>query len=467
MADRRRILIIDDDEDYLTATRAELGAVYEVSTATSIGAGLAQLGLQDVDLVLLDVGLDGENGIEGIRRLTTPFPRLSVAMLSGDRDVKTVVEAIRAGAVEYLVKPVDVNDLVGVVERAIATRTYQERCDAMLESQPATIGGTRIVYRGNAMRCVMEEASRMRLYRANVLIIGETGTGKELVARYLNEPERGKGVPFVAVNCAAIPEHLLESELFGHEAGAFTSAHKRRIGKFELADGGDIFLDEISTMKADLQVKLLRVLQEKEFCRLGGNESIKADFRVIAASNQPLEALVMRGEFRQDLYHRLRVVQMNVPPLRERVEDIPLLVEHFLNTYTRESRKLRITEAAMARLMEYTWPGNVRELANVIQSLTIMATGDEIDVTSFPPWIMNGCQLVTKDPQNAEDPRDIMAYRGNEPLSTLREYVQRAEKGFIERILMVNHGDKSKTARTLGLGRTTLYQKLKEHGLMK
>ncbi len=467
MSDKRRILIIDDDEDFLVSMRAELRSAFDCFTATSIAAGLAQLARQDVDLVLLDVGLDGESGLEGIRRIIAQQPAASVAMLSGNRDVKTVVEAIRAGAVDYLTKPVDIEDLVALSERAVATRVYKEKCDALLRAQPgAGSCGANIVFRSRRMVALMEEAGRIRAHRANVLIVGETGTGKELLARYLNESTRGRSVPFVAVNCAAIPEHLLESELFGHEAGAFTSALKRRIGKFELAHGGDIFLDEISTMKLDLQVKLLRVLQEREFSRLGSNEPIRAEFRAISASNQPLDALIERGDFRADLYHRLRVVELTVPPLRERPEDIPLLVNHFIEKFSQGATRKRFTEAAMARMMEYAWPGNVRELANVVQSLIILSPGDEIDAAAFPSWTLNGCRRADAAGGKADGVEALAQSRNADVAATLREHLQRAEKGFIERMLALHDGDKSKTARTLGLGRTTLYQKLREYGLM-
>ena len=281
-----------------------------------------------------------------------------------------------------------------------------------------------------------------------------------MLARHIHEQENDKKRPFITVNCGAIPEHLLESELFGHEAGAFTGATRRRIGRFELADGGDIFLDEIGTMKLDIQVKLLRVLQEKEFCRLGSNTPIHADFRVICATNQSLDALVESGAFRQDLYHRLRVIQFVVPPLTERKEDIPLLVDHFLNKFKVGDRKKQVAESAMQRLMEYSWPGNVRELANVVQSLTIMSQGDVIDDTAFPHWILNGCQHIHKI---ASAPLTNSA----EIASKLGDHVRDAERRCIEEALKRHGGDKTKAAASLGIGRTTLYMKLREIGMVK
>ncbi len=463
----RRILIIDDDADFLVGMRMQLRGLYGVLTATSVAEGMKLIQEQDVDLVLLDVGLEGEDGLEGIGRIHDVHPSVGVAMLSGRRDVKTVVEAIRVGAVDYLTKPVSNDELAEVVEKAVAARTIQEKCEALLRTQTNGNGSTtNIVQNSLKMRQLMAEAEHIKGHRANVLIIGETGVGKELMARHVNEnSEDGKKRPFIAVNCAAIPDHLLESELFGHEAGAYTGANRRRIGKFELADGGDIFLDEISTMKLDLQVKLLRVLQEREFCRLGSNTPIKGDFRVISASNQPLDALVESGAFRADLYHRLRVIQLFVPPLRERLEDIPLLVDHFLEKFSHGVTTKRMTDQAMARLMEYTWPGNVRELANVVQSLVIMSQGDIIDTTAFPPWVLNGCkQAPDMRALNLDHPPVPQA---RDDVTTLRDYVAQAERRYIERVLTIHDGDKSKTARALDMGRTTLYMKLKELGLMR
>lgn len=455
METTKRVLIVDDDEEFLVAMRMQLRGVYGVLTAKSIAECLEVLEGQDVDLVLLDVGLGEENGLEGIKKIHDVHPLVGVAMLSGMSDVKTVVEAIRVGAIEYLTKPVDIDSITTVVEKAIAVRTSQERCEAMARSQVnGKNGNANIVYKGEKMNNVVEQANKIREHNVNVLIVGETGTGKEILARYVHEKAGNGKRPFVAVNCAAIPEGLLESELFGYEAGSFTGANRRRIGKFELADKGDIFLDEITTMKLDLQVKLLRVLQEKEFCRLGSNVPIKANFRVISASNQAVDLLVERGEFRIDLYHRLRVFQLTLPPLRERTEDIPLLVECFLKGMGGDRIKV-ITEGALARLMEYQWPGNVRELANVVQSLAIMTKGDVIDEMSFPSWVMTSSM-------RAGDNEIVSLPPSMDSASTLGEYLRQAERYYIEYMLKTNDGNKAKAAATLGIARTTLYMKLKE-----
>ena len=463
MAVKRRLLFIDDDSDFLIGMKMLLAEDYAMLTAQSIAEGLAVLESQDVDLVLLDVGLGDENGLAGIRRIHSVHPSVGVCMLSGLRDPKTVVRAIRAGAIDYLTKPLDATELAEILEKAMASRDALERREALWRAQGcASAQEVELVYRSVKMRKVIEEADRVRGHSANVLIVGKTGTGKEVLARYINKGANGGKRPFVAVNCAAIPEHLLESELFGHEAGAFTGANRRRIGKFEVADGGDIFLDEISTMKLDLQVKLLRVLQEKEFARLGSNVPIKADFRAISASNQSLTELLDKGAFRSDLYHRLRVMEISIPPLCERIDDIPLLVDHFLGKFANGGAKKTISETAMARLMEHTWPGNVRELANVIQTLTIYTQSDRIDESAFPPWLLAGAARPRAADQSNVAPAALSLAGTN-----FKDYVKDAERRYIQYTLDQNEGDKSKTARDLNMGRTTLYMKLRELGLME
>lgn len=460
----RRILIIDDDSDFLTGIRMQLRNSFVVLTAPSINAGMALLKNEDVDLVLLDVGLGEENGLNGIKQIREIHPSVGIAMLSGVSDVQTVVSAIRAGAIDYLTKPPSQAAIITVVEKAIMIRKAQERCEELSRS-PARLQRSnqlKIVCKSKLMKKMLDEARLVKGHNANVLIEGETGTGKELLAQYIHQIEENERRPFVAVNCAAIPEQLLESELFGHEPGAFTGANRRRIGKFELADGGDIFLDEISSLKLDLQVKLLRVLQEKEFCRLGSNQPIKINFRVISASGQPLSEMVEKGSFRMDLYHRLRVLQIAIPPLRERVEDIPALAEHFLDCHVAGKARKHFTERAMVRLMEYTWPGNVRELANVIQSLVILTREDVIDENAFPSWVLNG-GVPFRTPVNFD--AQIFSENMQGKSMPLQDYVKNAEKNYITKILELNSGDKSKTAASLGIGRTTLYIKMRDMGL--
>jgi len=453
------ILCIDDDLDLLTSIKFSLKDAYTVHTASSISEAIQILENASVDLALLDVGLGDEDGIEGIKKLKNVRPQLDVVMLSGMRDPKAVVESIRAGAFEYLTKPFDKEELDAVVEKLAATWRVRDKYDALLEEREAESCKKQIVHTSSAVRRLLDQTTCLKGKNANVLIIGESGTGKELIARHIYRLEGSKRRPFVAVNCAAIPENLLEAELFGHEPGAFTGAVKRRIGKFELADGGDIFLDEISSLKPEMQAKILRILEEREFNRVGGNQNIHADFRVIAASNESLEELVARGEFRMDLYHRLRVIELKMPALRERREDIPLLVEEFLRKFSDEKKKT-VAADAMEKLVSYQWPGNVRELQNVVHSLVILTPGDIISSEHLPEWSMNGCGGAVPAGDHVPLPTS------NEQVLTLKDYVRKAERAYIEHVLSKCDGDKTKTAQALEVGRTTLYGKMKELDLM-
>ena len=453
------ILCIDDDVDLLTSVKFVLKGAYTVHTASSIAEGIRILERTAIDLALLDVGLGKENGIEGIKKLKNVRPQLDVVMLSGMHDPKAVVESVRAGAFEYLTKPFDKEELDAVVEKLAATWRVRHKYDALLEEREVDLCKKQIVHTSAAVRRLMDQTTYLRGKSANVLVVGETGTGKELLARHIHRLEGEKTRPFIAVNCAAIPENLLEAELFGHEPGSFTGAVRRRIGKFELSDGGDIFLDEISSLKLDMQAKILRVLEEREFNRVGGNDVIHADFRVIAASNEALEERVARGEFRMDLYHRLRVIELKMPALRERREDIPLLVEEFMRKFTDGTRKF-IAPDAMDRLMAYHWPGNVRELQNVIHSLVILTPGEQIRSEHLPDWTMNGCGCAVPGCQHVPTPSIT------DQIGTLKEHVRKAERSYIEYVLGKCDGDKTKTAQVLEVGRTTLYGKMKELDMM-
>lgn len=454
------ILCIDDDRDFLVSMQLMLKGKFTVATAMTIEEGKESLRTQPADLVLLDVGLGCENGIEGIRRLKTDFPDTDVAMLSGQRDPKTVVESVRAGAIDYLTKPFEVEELEAIVERQAVARRMRERYEALVQTQNVDGATKGIIYKSEPVARILKQAEHLKGHGANILIVGETGTGKELLARHIHLLEGNMQRPFVAVNCAALPENLIEAELFGAEAGAYTGSVKRRIGKFELADSGDIFLDEVGVLKPGLQAKILRVLQEHEFCRLGGNETIHTNFRVIAATNEPLEEKVACGDFRMDLYHRIRVIQLTMPPLRDRLEDIPALVDNCLKRFAKDGVVKHLSSNAMARLMAYHWPGNVRELNNVIQSLTILAPGDVIDESHFPVWAMNGCGA----PAAAVLPTQLPTV--DIEIGALSDYIARAERQYIDFALRTCGGDKTKAARELKLGRTTLYGKLKDLGMM-
>lgn len=452
-----KVLVVDDDLDFILSTKVYLKFKYTVLGAASVAEAIKIVSETDVDAILLDIDLKNENGLDGIRKIHKAHPWVNIVMLSASRNVSDVVRAIREGAIDYLTKPIDINALVPVMEKAIMLRKKNDVTDAM-RREPAS-NNAKIIFRSVCMQKLMDDCVLVKGHNANVLIVGETGTGKELIARQLHENENDPTRPFIAVNCAAIPEHLLESELFGHESGAFTGALRRRIGKFELADDGDIFLDEIGSLKGDMQVKLLRVIQEREFFRLGSNTPIKINFRVIAATNRPLEELVDEGAFRLDLYHRLKIIQLDITPLKQRIEDIPILVEHFLKLHS-PAGATRITESAMMRLMEYPWPGNVRELSNVIQSLVIMGGQKMIDENIFPQWILNGSTVRAASSKTQKD-----IDKNSRTVMPLSQYLKSAERRYIQRVLEQNSNDKTKTSKELSIGRTTLYLKMKELGI--
>ncbi len=457
---RVKILCVDDDPDFVLGLKIRLSQDYEFYSADNVADAILTAKRVGVNVTLLDITLGREDGICGIKHFVGSGISSDVIMISGRRDSKSVVESMRAGASDYLTKPIDIDELKEVIDRLVDRRKIVERYEALLEEQNSKSSNVRIVFQSPAIGRVISQAEQLKGHRANVLIVGESGTGKELIARYIHRLENDATRPFVAVNCAAIPENLVESELFGAEAGAFTGSIKRRIGKFELADGGDIFLDEVGALRPDMQAKILRVLQEREFQRLGGNETIKADFRVIAATNDSLEDRVGSGLFRMDLYHRIRVIQIDVPPLRSRTEDIPLLVDYYLSKFAKNGIRKRMGDAAMARLISYNWPGNVRELANVVHSLAILSPTEIIHETAFPAWALNGC--------GARDPKEVRAIIPYaDELGALRDFVAKAERHYIDFALRRCRGDKSKTARMLQVGRTTLYAKMKELGIAR
>lgn len=456
------ILWIDDDPEFLLTARSDLKKAFTISTATTLNAGLQILRQETIDLVLLDLHIGEEDGLEGLRQVKQEMPSADIVMVTGAKDPKVIVQAVRAGAADYLCKPFERDELTAVIEKLQAVKQIRDRHDALIADLNPSAMRSRFVGVSLAFRKLLEQADRLKGHQANILLQGESGTGKELLARHVHSLEANPQRPFIAVNCAAIPEGLIESELFGHEKGAFTGATQRKIGKFELASGGDIFLDEISALRLDLQAKILRVLQEKEIVRVGGNTPIRVDFRVLSATNDSLETRVARGEFRMDLYHRLRVIQLHLPALRERREDIPLLIAYFLDKFSKVTGPKRITAEALRRLQMYEWPGNVRELENVIHSLVILTPDEIIGEQHLPHWAMNGIADHIRTAAHVP----TRSWDALAELPALREYVRQAERSYIEHVLRVHEGDKSKTAQALAVGRTTLYAKLKEVGLM-
>jgi len=443
------ILVVDDEKNTREGLRWALEREeVTVLTAADGEEALEILRRESIDLVITDLrmpNLDGMGLLDAVKR---ECPGTAVVILTGHGTIENAVEAMKLGAYDYLIKPVNLDELSLLIDRFASTRKLVLENVELRERLDEKFGFDNIVGQSPAMREVFEKVRMVAPTRANVLLTGESGTGKEVIANAIhqNSPRRNK--PFIKVNCGALPLTLLESELFGHEKGAFTHAIKTKPGRFELANGGTLLLDEISETAPEFQVKLLRVLQEGEFERVGGTQTIRVDVRVIAATNKRLDHLVQEGRFRDDLYYRLKVVEICLPPLRERVEDIPLLVDHFLEEFSRYYGKPRprVHSAVMTALQNYSWPGNVRQLRNVIEGAVVMA-GSEITLKHLPPEIHSS-------------PRDEHYIRV--PVTASLEY---AERLLIEAALRYNGGNRAKTARQLGIGRKTLYRKLQQYGL--
>ncbi|MGE5185551.1 MAG: sigma-54-dependent transcriptional regulator [Acidobacteriota bacterium] len=447
---RSTILVIDDEPNILTTVRRSLELEgYAVEVAGGGSAGLAKLVEHDIDLVLLDVMMPGETGLEVLPKLRAAKPEAVVVMMSGNATIETAVQATKAGAYDFIEKPLSGDKLLITVQNALQfarLRGENQRLRGRARADFAMIG------KGAAMRAIFDKVAKTAPTTGRVLITGENGTGKELVARAVHDHSKRADGPFVKLNCAAIPSELIESELFGHEKGAFTGATQQRRGKFELADGGTLFLDEVGDMNPSAQAKVLRVLQENELERVGGAETIKVDVRVVAATNKDLQAEIAAGRFREDLYYRLAVVPIELPPLRARREDLPALVEHFLEQVCADNdrRAKKVASGAMTLLMQHDWPGNVRELKNMVERLAIL-TGDadvisEADVAEALPRV----KAVKSE------------FARGTPFKTL---VEAAERDIIVAALEANDHHVSNTARELQLERSHLYKKMRALGI--
>jgi DNA-binding NtrC family response regulator len=445
----RRILIVDDEKNTREGLRWALEAqAADILLAADGEQALLALGEQPVDLVLSDLRMPRMDGMELLQHVREEHPATEFVMLTGHGTVETAVEAMKVGAFDYLMKPVNLEELNLLVRRVFEARELKQENERLRAEVNERYGFENIIGNSAAMQRVFQVVRQVAPTKASVLVQGETGTGKELVARaiHYNSPRRKR--PFVAVNCGALSQSLLESELFGHEKGSFTGAHAQRAGRFEAADKGTIFLDEIGETSPEFQVKLLRILQEQEFERVGGIRPIKVDVRVVAATNRDLKKEVDAGRFREDLYYRLNVVKIDLPPLRERQDDIPLLVHHFLQQFNREhGRNLTIAPKALQLLQNYSWPGNVRQLRTMMESISILTTGKEIQPRHLP-------NEVATDP----DPGQHLRLKVG---MTMRD----AERELIRATLAELGGNKARAARVLGVGRKTLYRKLEEYQL--
>ena len=459
---RGTVLVVDDEEGVRASIRAILEETCDVLEAGNGVEALEVMKAHEIDLVMLDQRMPGEAGIDVLPRIKAADPSTVVVIATAVRELRTAVEALKRGAYDYLTKPFDVDDILMLAQRALDKRALEREVlylRSALAGGPTDAGGVagsfeRMVGRHPEMARIYQLITQIASTPTTVLITGESGTGKELVARAIHARSERKSQPFVAVNVAAIPEALVESELFGHEKGAFTGAHAKKLGRFEMAHGGTVFLDEIGTLRLDLQAKLLRVLQEREIERLGGVRPVPVDVRILAATNVNLRSAVRARTFREDLYYRLNVVPIHVPPLRERREDIPALVEHFVRKIAREcNRDVRgVSVGALEVLTRYDWPGNVRELENVLHRAVVLTRNPVIQLQDVP--------LDVAMPETG-------SRLGEDTGPPLREAMEQFERQYILRVLEGTGWNVSRAARRLGVHRNTVLTKLSGWGIQR
>lgn len=442
------ILIIDDEKNIREGLSAALELDgYSVKLAANGAEGLALIEKGDIDLVITDLRMPGISGEEVLAKVRGESPGIPVIVLTGHGSIDTAVDAMRNGAYDFLTKPLSLDRLSLIVKRALAGRELEIRHSSLQQELNAQASFESIIGKSAEMQRIFQMVRKAADSKASVLITGESGTGKELIANALHNLSPRKSNPFIKVHCAALSENLLESELFGHEKGAFTGAAARKRGRFELANTGTIFLDEIGEINQNVQIKILRVLQDKRFERVGGEETLEVDVRVIAATNRNLEEEIAQGRFREDLFYRLNVVHIQVPPLRDRKDDIPLMLNAFLDEFNRENNKsiTGFDSRSRSALYKYDWPGNIRQLRNCVESAVVMCSGNEITLEDLPPTV-----------RGAAESNVIQVPVG----ITMAE----AEKIIIQQNLASNQGNKTKTADILGIGRKTLHRKLEEYG---
>ncbi len=452
-----RILVIDDDTTGLTLLASILeNQGYEVETATNGREGIQLIDGNRFDVVFTDLSMPEVDGIGVLEHLSASFPDTLCIILTGYGSIENSVAAMKKGAFDYITKPVKASELQLLVERALRFKRLETENTQLKRELKQKYCYSNIIGTSSAIQGIYELIDKVADTDGTILITGSSGTGKELIARAIHYGSSRSEKPLVVINCGAIPEELLESEIFGHEKGAFTGAHKSRVGRFEMASGGTIFLDEIGEMSPALQVKLLRVLQEQSFERVGGMKTIHVDVRIIAATNKDLVTAINEGSFREDLYYRLNVIPIKVPPLKQRKTDIPLLIDHFRQKFSNGNRQTikGISSRAMDAMIAYDWPGNVRELENLVKRLSILCTNKRVDLDDLPETIQAGSIPPTPAHQIVLD-QDI----------NLTDAVRQYEKDLILQALEKNDWVKSAAAKMLNINRTTLVEKIKKQNL--
>ena len=458
---KERILIVDDEEHMRFLIREVLEKEdYEVIEADNGKKAVDLCKADDVDLVILDYKMPVMDGLKALKAILVDDPRMLVLMVTAHDTRELALEAIRSGAYDYFTKPFDVKEMRIVVRRALEKRSLEEQVTQLAEEVEEQLQNTQMIGDGPAMQPVYETIRKVSGSDVSVLISGESGTGKELVAKAIHYSSPRRDHPFLAINCAAIPDTLLESELFGHEKGSFTGADARKIGKFELAAGGTLFLDEIGDMNLSTQAKILRVLQEREFQRVGGTRTISTTARIISATNKNLVEAVKEGIFREDLYFRLNVIPIFVPALRERGEDLPLLVEHFIHVSNMRFDKnvQRLSSEVRSIFERYDWPGNIRQLENVLYRATILAGGDEIVAEDLPPEVL--------EPQAPHVEVESVAASADAPLqSQTKQMTESMERQIILQALERCKWRRGVTAEQLGISRRSLLRKMKKYNI--
>jgi two-component system response regulator HydG len=455
MKKKSTILVVDDDSAHRIMLKTLItGWGYDVSEADDGSSAINLVKERPFDLILMDIRMIKISGLEALSEIKSFNPAIPVIIMTAYSSVETAVEALKNGAYDYLTKPLDFDELRLTMERAMEHVQLKEENRRLRETLGARFDRQNIIGRSQAMTSLLETVAQVATSEATVLITGDSGTGKELIAGAIHYNSNRKDGPFVKMNCAAVTETLLESELFGHEKGSFTGATRRKEGKFVQADEGSLFLDEIGEMSMAMQVKLLRALQEREITRVGGEEVIKVDVRVIAATNRDLKKAILDGDFREDLFYRLNVVTLDVPPLKDRREDIPLLAQHFLEVFSeKNNKKIKgITPQAMDRLLKYEWPGNVRELINAIERAVVLTRSEYLDGPDLPITIGDDVEMEPLIASSAINPANL-------PL-------EEVEKATVLQTLESAGGNKSEAARRLGITRKTLHKKLKKYGVM-